>query len=53
MDVLTDAEWYEVYRGSDEIGYCLYDPVDEWRPQDVEFPIVFADWLMGDALAWR
>lgn len=35
MDVLSDDEWYEIYLGSDEIGYCLYDPVDEWRPEGV------------------
>lgn len=36
LDVLTDEQWYEIYKGSDEIGYCLYDPVDEWKPQGVE-----------------
>ncbi len=33
LDTLTDEEWYEVYRQSDEIGYCLYDPKAKWRPE--------------------
>jgi len=36
MDKLTDAEWYEIYRQTNEIGYCLYDPTVEWRPQGIE-----------------
>ncbi len=32
MDKLTDAEWYEISRQSIEIGFCLYDPLTEWRP---------------------
>ena len=33
MDKLTDADWYDIYRQTNEIGYCLYDPVVEWKPQ--------------------
>jgi uncharacterized protein len=36
MDKLTDAEWYEIYRQTNEIGYCLYDPKIEWKPADME-----------------
>jgi DUF438 domain-containing protein len=32
LDTLTELEWYEIYQQSDEIGYCLYDPGDSWRP---------------------
>ena len=44
LDTLTDAEWYEIYKQSPEIGFCLYDPTDEWRPegmtdQESEAPI--------------
>ncbi len=38
MDKLTDVEWYEVYRQTDEYGFCLYDPQTEWKPQGIEFP---------------
>ena len=34
MDTLTEQEWYQVYRQSLEIGYCLLDPSDEWQPQE-------------------
>jgi len=36
MDKLTDTEWYEISQQSIEIGYCLYDPEIEWKPEGVE-----------------
>ncbi|MFH1755445.1 MAG: DUF438 domain-containing protein [Candidatus Latescibacterota bacterium] len=36
LDTLDDKEWYQVYRGSNELGYCLYAPEEEWRPEGVE-----------------
>jgi DUF438 domain-containing protein len=38
LDTLTDAEWHEIWRQSPEIGFCLYDPVDEWRPAGLGAP---------------
>ncbi|NOZ61341.1 MAG: DUF438 domain-containing protein [Calditrichaeota bacterium] len=35
LDTLTDAEWYEIYKQSVEIGFCLYDPTDEWKPEGI------------------
>jgi DUF438 domain-containing protein len=32
LDTLSEAEWFEIWRQSPEIGFCLYDPVDDWRP---------------------
>jgi DUF438 domain-containing protein len=34
-DRLTEAEWYEVYKQTLEIGFCLYDPDVAWKP-DIE-----------------
>ena len=39
LDRLTDVEWFEVARQSPEIGFCLFDPIDEWQPD------------LGDAVA--
>ena len=36
MDELTDQEWYEILQQTNEIGYCLYDPTDEWIPENLE-----------------
>lgn len=36
LDTLTENEWYDIYKQSPEIGFCLYDPQDEWTPADVE-----------------
>ena len=33
LDTLDDAEWYEVYEGSDELGYCIVAPEDKWLPE--------------------
>jgi DUF438 domain-containing protein len=33
MDTFTEDEWYEIYKQGDETGYCLYFPVDEWKPE--------------------
>ncbi|MCC6962830.1 MAG: DUF438 domain-containing protein [candidate division Zixibacteria bacterium] len=36
LDTLTEQEWWQVYSQSLEIGFCLYDPKDEWQPSGVE-----------------
>jgi hypothetical protein len=36
MDKLTEEDWYSVYRQTDEYGFCLYDPQDEWFPKGIE-----------------
>jgi DUF438 domain-containing protein len=36
MDKLTEADWYEISKQSLEIGYCLYDPPTEWKPEWVK-----------------
>ncbi len=35
LDKLTDAEWYSIYVQSPEIGFCIYDPIDEWKPEGI------------------
>jgi len=35
MDKLTDENWYDIYRQTNEIGYCLYDPKVEWKPDGI------------------
>jgi uncharacterized protein len=36
MDKLSEEDWYEIYKQTHEIGYCLYDPNVEWKPAGVE-----------------
>ncbi len=33
LDKLSDEEWFEIYKQSIEIGFCLYDPTDTWQPE--------------------
>ncbi|OHD66504.1 MAG: hemerythrin [Spirochaetes bacterium RBG_13_51_14] len=35
LDALTEDEWYDIYRQSPGIGFCLYDPKDPWKPAHV------------------
>ncbi len=32
MDTLTDIDWFEIQQQSAEIGFCLYSPDKEWKP---------------------
>jgi DUF438 domain-containing protein len=32
LDTLGEEEWWEIARQSAEIGFCLHDPVETWRP---------------------
>jgi DUF438 domain-containing protein len=32
LDTLSEAEWFEIWRQSPEVGFCLYAPVDDWQP---------------------
>jgi DUF438 domain-containing protein len=32
LDTLDELEWWEIARQSAEIGFCLVDPVEGWRP---------------------
>ncbi len=38
LDTLEELEWWEVARQSAEIGFCLVDPSDSWRPESVPAP---------------
>lgn len=35
LDTLTEDEWHRIYRQSPEIGFCLYDPKEDWKPEGV------------------
>jgi DUF438 domain-containing protein len=36
MDKLADTDWYEIAQQTNEIGYCLYDPQEEWKPAGLD-----------------
>lgn len=38
LDTLTDAEWFAVAEGSDEIGWCLVVPEARWVPAGMDAP---------------
>ncbi len=44
MDKLSAQEWYQISQQSIDIGYCLYDPETEWKPEGVDpMPVAHAD----------
>ncbi len=36
MDKLSDEDWYQISQQSLEIGFCLYDPEIDWKPEGLE-----------------
>jgi DUF438 domain-containing protein len=36
MDTLKAGDWYDIYRQSLEIGFCLYDPQTSWKPEGLD-----------------
>ena len=38
LDTLGELEWWEVAQQSAEIGFCLVDPKERWRPASVPAP---------------
>jgi len=32
LERFTEIDWYEIYEQCDEIGFCLYMPATEWKP---------------------
>jgi len=38
LDTLAELEWWEIARQSAEIGFCLVDPSDSWRPAAAPAP---------------
>jgi len=39
MDELTEQEWYDILQQTNEIGYCLFDPTEEWFPESMDTTI--------------
>lgn len=39
MDELSDQEWYSILQQTNEIGYCLFDPTEEWVPADMDMAL--------------
>lgn len=35
LDTFSEEEWYQVYKQSDEIGYCLFAPTVVWKPENL------------------
>lgn len=36
LDKLSDTDWYQIYLQTPEIGFCLFDPKVEWKPQGID-----------------
>lgn len=35
LKVLTEDEWYSIMQDSAEVGYCLIEPINEWKPDNL------------------
>ncbi|MDF2906541.1 MAG: domain S-box protein [Herbinix sp.] len=36
LETLSEDEWMKIAKESDELGYCLYEPKQEWKPVKVD-----------------
>lgn len=36
LDHLTDQNWWDIYQQTLPIGFCLYDPLVEWKPAGID-----------------
>ncbi|MEW5909214.1 MAG: DUF438 domain-containing protein [Thermodesulfobacteriota bacterium] len=50
LDKLTESNWYEIHRQSLEIGFCLYDPPVDWKPDRVKDEGAKTDRKGGDVI---
>lgn len=32
LDTFTEINWFDIYQQSQSVGYCLYVPASEWKP---------------------
>jgi len=35
LDHLSEEDWFQIYKQSDEIGYCLFAPSAVWKPENL------------------
>lgn len=35
IDSLSDIDWYEIYTQTPEIGYCLVEVKEKWKPENI------------------
>jgi DUF438 domain-containing protein len=43
MDHLTEADWYHINNQTLEIGFCLYDPTEIWKPEGIDTQAIDAE----------
>lgn len=48
MDTLTEEEWYKIYEETPDFGYTLFDPTDEWKPENIN--IEKQEYITADAI---
>lgn len=47
-DTLSETDWYQIYKQSDEIGYCLIAPTEKWQPEGMT-PMIPEDMKIDSA----
>lgn len=52
LETLSEDEWYQVLLDSDEIGYCLVEPKESWKPSrenlNQDTGKLFANYVAGN-----
>lgn len=50
LDMLSDVDWWEIQKQSMEIGYCLYDPQTDWKPEGIKEESIDESRKQGDSI---
>ena len=50
LDVLTEDEWLDIAKDSEEIGYCIVSPEGDWTPDRMEGTQQAEDQTPGDGM---
>ncbi len=48
LDLLTEEDWYQIYKETPQFGFCLYDPQTEWKPVNISKEQAL--FISGDAI---
>lgn len=43
MDHLSEADWYHIHKQTLEIGFCIYDPQEDWVPEGIDTKAIDAE----------
>jgi len=50
MDNLTDQDWWDIYQQTISIGFCLFDPQTDWKPDGLVNSSTLDSTIQGNSI---